>query len=184
MSKEIRDIIYATCISIKSICLEVGVHRGINAEKIAKHNPQKLYLIDCWDCQRTNLEEKNIIIHSHAGANNEKQTNWYNEVKEKFQNNTNVEIIKEYSHVACESFENNFFDFIYIDGLHDYSSVLQDLNMWKNKLKTTGIILCDDYTENSKRGYGVIPAIESFLKNNTKFTGQLLGQQLFLLKQQ
>ena len=84
MSKEIRDIIYATCISIESICLEVGVHRGINAEKIAKHNPQKLYLIDCWDCQRTNLEEKNIIIHSHVGANNEKQTNWYNEVKKNF----------------------------------------------------------------------------------------------------
>lgn len=182
MSREIRDLIYATLISSKSVCLELGVHRGKNAEKIVKYNPQKLYLIDCWDCQRVNLEEKNIIIHSHAGANNEKQNKWYNEVKDKFANNKNVEVIKEYSHNACNKFEDNFFDFIYIDGLHDYKSVLQDLNIWRNKLKTTGVILCDDYTYNTDRGYGVIPAIDEFLKNNPQFIGENLGQQLFLLK--
>ena len=55
---DVREIIYFSYITKNSICAEIGVHRGINAEKIMKYNPKKLYLIDCWDCQKEYLKEK------------------------------------------------------------------------------------------------------------------------------
>jgi len=36
-------------------------------------------------------------------------------------------------------------DLIYIDGAHDYDSVLEDLTHWSRILSPNGIILCDDY---------------------------------------
>ena len=174
MLEDIREVIYSSRITKNSICVEVGVHRGLNAEKIIRYKPQKLYLIDCWDCRKEQLKEQNIIIHSHAGAGNEKQNKWHEEL--------NVEIIKEYSNVAVKQFNNNYFDFIYIDGLHDHASVLQDLNIWSKKLKDTGIIICDDYVENTERGYGVISATKEFLKTNLNYTGQEIREQLFFIK--
>jgi FkbM family methyltransferase len=49
------------------------------------------------------------------------------------------------SEKASQTFEDNFFDFIFIDGLHDYDSVKNDINYWFPKLKPGGIIGGDDY---------------------------------------
>lgn len=177
-----REIIYTSNINKHSICIEIGVHRGINAEKIIKQSPKLLYLVDCWDCRKEYFKEKNIIPHSHGLACNEKQENWYLEVKEKFKNQKNVKIIKNYADNVVTSFEDNYFDFIYIDGLHDYNSVLNDIQKWATKLKNTGIMICDDYVEKEERGYGVIPAIADFLKNNNQYTGQEIKERIFIIK--
>jgi len=179
---DVREIIYFSYITKNSICAEIGVHRGINAEKIMKYNPKKLYLIDCWDCQKEYLKEKNVIVHSHAGASVEKQSRWYEEVKEKFNTYDSVEVIREYSNNVVNRFQDKYFDLIYIDGLHDYSSVLEDVTLWSGKIKDNGFILCDDYEENNERGYGVIPAVTEFLKNNKTFIGQELRDGAYVLK--
>ena len=49
---------YKDFISRDSICVEVGVWRGYNAEEILKSNPKKLYLVDPWVNQSQELEEK------------------------------------------------------------------------------------------------------------------------------
>ena len=41
--------------------------------------------------------------------------------------------------------EDNSVDFIYIDGNHSYSSVMEDLKIWSKKVKTNGIISGHDF---------------------------------------
>jgi len=72
----IRDIIYKLIINESSICAEVGVHRGINANKIIKYNPKELHLIDCWECQKDFIRKNNIKPNSHVLACDEKHEDW------------------------------------------------------------------------------------------------------------
>ena len=46
---------------------------------------------------------------------------------------------------AVELFEDNFFDYIYIDAAHDYNNVMKDINGWMSKLKTGGVMAGHDY---------------------------------------
>jgi len=178
----IRELIYKIIINKSSKCAEIGVHKGINASKIIKSEPKELHLIDCWECQKDFIRKNNIKPNSHVLACNEKHVNWMEEVKDKFKKNKNVSVIKNYSVPQSQKYINEYFDFIYIDGLHDYNSVLQDITAWAPKLKKTGIIVCDDYIENEERGYGVIPGIKEFLNNNNMFIGHELPEHVFIIK--
>jgi predicted O-methyltransferase YrrM len=42
------------------------------------------------------------------------------------------------SEEASKTFENDYFDFIYVDGCHKYESVLRDIRCWKDKIKNGG----------------------------------------------
>ena len=74
----------------------------------------------------------------------------------------------KYKQTSTEFFKNNkiFFDFIYIDGNHEFEAVLEDsINSW-NYLNAGGVIVFDDYFweyyEDLYRNPGY--AINSFLK--------------------
>ena len=83
-------------------------------------------------------------------------------VKNKFKNNHNVKIIRQESYNASMKFGNDNFDFVYIDGNHDYKFVVQDLNIWFPKLKDKGFLFGDDYS----RPYGVQKAVTEFAYSN------------------
>jgi hypothetical protein len=46
---------------------------------------------------------------------------------------------------ATKKFQDNSFDFIYIDAHHSYESVTQDLNTWYPKLRVGGVICGHDF---------------------------------------
>ena len=175
---------YKDFISRDSICVEVGVWRGYNAEEILKSNPKKLYLVDPWVNQSQELEEKEVIVHSHVGAHQNEQEEWFNEVKQKFHKNSSVEIIRDYSVNAAKLFDNDFFDFIYIDGLHNYESVRDDINAWSKKIKPfDGVICLDDYEACEGRGYGFIEAADEFLSASKNFSiYKQTGRRLIIKK--
>jgi GR25 family glycosyltransferase involved in LPS biosynthesis len=56
-----------------------------------------------------------------------------------------VNMIKDTSKNASNQFQNNSIDFIMIDAGHSYEAVIEDLNIWYNKVKPGGIISGDDY---------------------------------------
>ena len=91
-------------------------------------------------------------------------------VKKKFTNDKNVYVHKLSSLEASKLFNKNYFDFVYIDASHSYEDVKLDLETWFPKIKKDGLLTGDDYYEPSKfsftYGYGVIKAVDEFVKKN------------------
>jgi hypothetical protein len=64
------------------------------------------------------------------------------------------EIMKMSSVEAAALCEHRQFDFVWIDGSHLYSDVIQDIHSWVRLIKDGGVILGHDYSDN-----GVIRAV-------------------------
>jgi SAM-dependent methyltransferase len=93
--------------------------------------------------------------------------------KEAFYNNVKthkkfIETREEYSPLAAEKFENESIDCIWVDALHDYDSVLKDLNAWYPKVKKGGILGGHDFNYD----FGGVPkAVHDFcVKNALTYT--------------
>lgn len=76
--------------------------------------------------------------------------------------------IRALSKDAVKQFDDNFFDFIYIDANHKYEFVMEDLELWFPKLKKLGVFAGHDYmNDNSAAGiYGVKSAVDDFCRNH------------------
>jgi len=132
-------------INKNSVIAEIGVWKGDFSKKILDYcEPKKLFLIDPWvfddkikGCapQVEGIEPLEQSFFDEA----------YNETKSKFKNNSKIEILKTNSLEASKYFEEDYFDYIYIDAEHSYDAVMKDLSYWYPKLKRNGYIFGDDY---------------------------------------
>lgn len=139
-----------------SICAEIGVHTGKNAYRIYNLcNPKKLYLIDPWE---ELFKETSTDNFKESKKKDRLCVQLFTDKKD------NIEIIQDFSVSASKRFDNNFFDWVYIDGDHRYKFVLLDLESWYPKVKSNGFIGGHDY---DNRGGDVQRAVETFLKNHT-----------------
>lgn len=68
----------------------------------------------------------------------------YNQFLENIKPYPFIKHIKKSSVEASKEFSNEYFDFIYIDGCHQYESVLADIKHWKEKVKPGGFISFHD----------------------------------------
>ncbi len=78
---------------------------------------------------------------------------------------TRSQIIKGFTPDESNNFNDDFFDFIYIDANHTFEAVYDDLVAWWPKLKMGGLFAGDDYTYLTNPGegkYGVVPAVDGF----------------------
>lgn len=138
-----------------SIGVEIGVFRGEFSDIILEIvNPNKLYLIDPW-IGTINSGDKNGENMQYINGDN-----YYNDViLPKYKNDERVNVIKSYSKELL-NFEDDFFDWGYIDGDHTYDGVKFDLELLRNKIKNGGIILGHDYIK--PRFTGVVMAVNEF----------------------
>ena len=67
-----------------------------------------------------------------------------------------------------------FFDIIYIDGAHDYESVLSDANNSIKILRKNGIIFFDDFIGDDVNKNKVMNAIKFFLDSNLSVNLELI----------
>jgi len=138
-----------------AIVAELGVDQGIFSKEILSITcPSKLYLIDVWDNERYSDSKKEAVM-------------------EKFKDSIskgNVEIVIGYSTDVVSSFQNDYFDWIYIDTDHSYSNTISELSLYGPKMKKDGIICGHDFIQGNFTGllkYGVIEAVREFcLKEN------------------
>ena len=121
------------------IGVEIGVQRGNYAEKMFKVIPGlEYYGVDAW----THYEGYRDIRASDRGQAA------YDEL---FKNTTaklapyGAHLIRKWSTEAYKDFPDNFFDFVYIDGNHEFEHVTEDIANWSKKLKKGGIISGHDY---------------------------------------
>ena len=124
------------------ICAEIGVRDGQNAYRIYNVNtPKELYLIDPWETLEEHWSGNKMTIKQKDNYRKSYE-NTYNV----FKNYNNVFIKKKLSVEASLDFEDEFFDWVYIDGDHRYEHVINDLLHWYPKVKTGGHIAGHDYT--------------------------------------
>ena len=75
-----------------------------------------------------------------------------------------VHLIKGNSNQVLKKMDMSKIDFVFLDGGHQYNTVVNDLNSCMDVLKFNGSILCDDY--NLSSAPGVKKANDEFVKNN------------------
>ena len=82
----------------------------------------------CWDYQK------------YAGVLELVREKFSEEIKSK-----KIEILRSNSIDAAKLFQNNYFDWIYVDTDHSYSTTIQELNAYESKIKSNGFICGHDY---------------------------------------
>jgi hypothetical protein len=140
------------------IGVEIGVFKGEFSDILLQRTePKVLYLIDPWigDIHSGDKDGKNLQYISGD--------QFYKDVIiPKYDSNHTVKILRDKSSVL-NNFDDNFFDWCYIDGDHSYEGAKSDLECMYKKVKPGGIIMGHDYIQ--PRFSGVVRAVNEFTGN-------------------
>lgn len=128
---------------------EIGVFAGEFAQKNVLHWSGQYYMIDAWQYRLHDAAkgpagmDKNFREDSenqeHMARAREVVTAHAGDARDR------VHTIQELSTVAASHFADGYFDWIYIDAMHDYENVRDDLAAWWSKLRSGGLLSGDDY---------------------------------------
>jgi hypothetical protein len=171
--------------------VEIGTDEGNFSEFILDNTKYiTLYCIDPY----VKYENYHDSINNKTGDTLYYKTLY--KLKSKF--NNRVHIIRKFSEEAAQFIPENI-NLLYIDGNHQYKYVLNDLELYYNKVKEGGLIIGDDAVdvEEEKRkedgniyiewcqgcfgNYGVVKAFNDYFlnKNNKKI---IIGTQYIVFK--
>ncbi len=132
------------------VVAELGVDEGGFSDSILKLNkPQKLHLIDIWGSKRYGDDKKRKVE---------------NRFKEKIEDNS-VVINLGLSTEVAKDFQDSYFDWIYIDTAHIYKTTIEELELYRTKIKSGGYIAGHDFIIGEFNGmvrYGVKEAVYEF----------------------
>ncbi|WP_123624540.1 class I SAM-dependent methyltransferase [Halorubrum sp. CSM-61] len=129
---------------------ELGTDEGKFSEQILSiTDPDELYLIDVWESNEYSDRSVEEVETRHA---------------DRIADGT-VEILAERPDVALERFEDDSFDWVYVDTTHTYEQTLRELEVCRRKVKSDGVIAGHDYCLGdvpNGQWYGVIAAVHEF----------------------
>ena len=128
--------------------VEVGVRLGWFSKYILEHTDMSLDCIDPWE---QNAELVNDWEETYV---------FCQKLLKDYIEEDRCRMIKDLSPQVTSEYKDETLDFIYIDGLHDYESVKEDLNAWWPKLKQKKLLCGHDY--NPHKWPGVVQAVEEF----------------------
>jgi predicted O-methyltransferase YrrM len=139
--------------------LEVGVLHGANllqiAETYAKHPDSKMYCIDPW--------QDYIEYNEYKGLQN-KSWDTFNSNLNRSIHKHKIIVNRGFSHHILPTFENEFFDVIFIDGNHETEFVYKDGVMSFDKLKHGGYMIFDDYDSSGRNWPETKLGIDNFIE--------------------
>ncbi len=144
---------------------EVGVYKCKTLRYVFSTCPSiiQYWAIDPW-IKLSGLE------HGRMGRASTTQESWdhgYYFACELMVKHKNLRVMRQESEVAAAIFPDQFFDFVYVDALHDYDNCLKDIKVWLPKVKKGGIIGGDDYYEKPVRHFRVADAVkDTFSKDD------------------
>ena len=172
--------------------LEIGVFHGVTARNVCEllykiyGNDFKYVGLDLFEKSDENKFEvipntnfKNPFkkfYHQYIMRQDPYSIEAVSNLLKKFKNQ--VHLIKGNSNQVLKKMDMSKIDFVFLDGGHQYNTVVNDLNSCMDVLKFNGSILCDDYNLGSAPG--VKKAIDEFVKNNN-FNCKIICDDRFAL---
>ena len=167
----------------ESICAEIGVWKGDFSQRILDiTNPSELHLIDPW------MFQPSFPSRWYGGvkaANQSDMDDIFESVRDRFASSQEVRFHRKPSEEAYSEFPNEFFDWVYVDGSHDYDSVKSDLELYFPKVKPNGFLTGDDYFLPSQETGGSAPvkeAVQDFVNENQASVLKIIGGQFIIQK--
>jgi hypothetical protein len=122
-----------------NIGAEIGVDQGIYSEVLCKANlGLSLHGIDSWKAYKGYSD---YTSQAHIDANKAdalKRLAPYN-----------YTIVQKFSMEAVKDYPDGCFDFVYIDGNHEFLHVTEDIFHWSRKVRKGGILAGHDYRRTS-----------------------------------
>src|SRR5260370_135132 len=127
----------------RSVCAEIGVYKGEFSRLVLERiEPVRFHLIDPWEYVSDPAYEKSW----YGGRVGKDQVNMdiiYRSVCETLGSKGNVVIHRNRSADCAHLFADAYFDWVYVDGNHQYEFAKQDLELYFTKVKPGGFIACD-----------------------------------------
>ena len=121
-----RKLLYEI-IPENGVVAEIGVFKGENAQDIIGYNkPSYIHLMDLWDYPNADYHLEKIV-------------------KPTFNNLSNVEIHKGDSLELAHKFDNDYFDWVYIDSNKTFKHTIEEIQLYIPKVKSGGYICGHDY---------------------------------------
>jgi len=167
----------------ESVCAEIGVWKGDFSQRILEiTSPSELHLIDPW------IFQPSLPSRWYGGvkaANQSDMDEIFESVRERFASSPGVRFHRKPSEEADSEFPNDFFDWVYVDGSHDYDSVKSDLELYFPKVKPNGFLTGDDYFLPCQETGGPAPvkqAVQDFVKENQASVVKIIGDQFIIQK--
>ena len=139
---------------------EIGVAWGKHANQMLTTIPElKLLLVDPWI--------------AFGGNSNRRMEKIFQSCKKRI-DNKNAQYIRIPSIEAVKKIKDESLDFVYIDGLHDFDSIMLDIIMWAPKVRKNGIISGHDYC--NKYQFGIIEAVKTYTYAHNIHQWYITGQ--------
>jgi hypothetical protein len=140
--------------------VEVGVQHGRFSEFILQHwRGRVLYSVDAWKAfPRT--EYRDVL-----NVSQEEQDRVYDEARQRLVRfGPRSRMMRQLSTEAAKEFRDGQLDFVYLDAMHSYQGVADDLCVWHTKVRQGGILGGHDYMNGEIGGtlFGVKQAVDEF----------------------
>ena len=132
-------------------CLEIGSYKGKSAVIISEF-AKSLVCVDTFAADGSGQNQLGVRIT-------------FNEFMENTKDCDNIFPCVGESKVVIPLFNDNRFDFIFIDGLHSYEGVKSDILVCWPKLRMGGVMLFHDYGWDGFKDGGPRKAVDEFFKN-------------------
>lgn len=126
---------------------EIGVWKGdFSQQALDGCSPSKLYLVDPWEKNDDKTNFTSTVAKSQAEIDAV-----HDAVVKRFAGDDRVEIVRLTSVAAAEFLLEIAFDWVYIDSVHSYEAVAQDLPLWWQRIKPGGVLSGHDIAKEGVR---------------------------------
>jgi len=163
-----RIQLFKCLIEPQGVIAEVGVAKGNFSKQISRQlNPKKLFLIDPWiyqDRPDYTMDGTNV-----SDVEGEKRLSAIKEYFASVDEENSISILRGFSYDEVKKIDDESLDAVYIDAMHTYEAVKEDLADFFSKVKKGGIIAGHDFTNSvfaKRKNFGVVPAVAEFVASH------------------
>lgn len=124
--------------------IELGVQKAEFSKVILSQwqNCTEYHLVDLWEHQKNYDDVANL--------GQQKQDEFFEEAMKRMEPwKEKIHVCRNYTTNCVEKYEDEYFDFIYVDARHDFKGVWEDIVHYWPKLKSGGIMAGHDYVTNN-----------------------------------